>query len=507
MASTLVIIEAPGKRACLSDVLWRAGMRDFEVMATAGHIAANPSSLRPLAITSSYRETQYRVREDRAETVNRIRAAANAAAHIYLATDDDDEGDVIARDVCLLSLEPEDRGRVQRVRLRALSPAEVAESFKTAKPLDAQDAARGDARRVLDRMVGALSSAEGAVGRVQGSLLLALTTQLPVVGVATYVAPASDGGSPWIARKPLHAGEVPDTVFQFDEPLSLGREAEATLGSRPQNFNEIVLSASIALAEPPADVADAMQSLYERGKLTYPRSRAHALSDESARRLDVVARMNGAAFDAERFTAVRSSHAEGHEAPNPAALDVPLNRDANLLSFDERVWVHITRQLVDCGVRCVMQLPKLGSVARLPGGADRLAWHRQAQVGERLYEGQEVQPGVQAWTPAQSLLHLMTRNDLGRPSTALEHIGKFMSRGLVDEGWALTHKGQQWAANVGALFQHQNLARLVDEYLEANCEAAALMVASMVEKFGIPLPDDGGMLANQELENESDNAL
>ena len=73
MAQDLVVIEAPGKRAGLSDVLWRAGYRDFEVVATAGHIASNPSGLRPLGITSSYRETAYRIREDRVAACERIR--------------------------------------------------------------------------------------------------------------------------------------------------------------------------------------------------------------------------------------------------------------------------------------------------------------------------------------------------------------------------------------------------------------------------------------------------
>ena len=160
MAESLVIIEAPGKRAGLSDVLWRAGMRGFEVLATAGHIATNPARLTPLGITSSFRETAYAIREDRQAVCERIREAAqNTAGRIYLATDDDQEGDVIARDVWRMVIAPEDRARVLRVRLRALSPAEVQSAFEAAGPFDPLSAAKGDARRVLDRLVGALSSA------------------------------------------------------------------------------------------------------------------------------------------------------------------------------------------------------------------------------------------------------------------------------------------------------------------------------------------------------------
>ena len=236
MAETLVIIEAPGKRASLKDVLGRAGMRGFEVEATAGHIAGNPARLSPLGITSSFRETSYAIREDRIATCERIREAAQSTTgRIVIATDDDQEGDVIARDVWRLVIAPEDRSRVVRVRLRALSPSEVHAAFEDAAPFDPLSAAKGDARRVLDRLVGALSSAEGAVGRVQGSLLLALTQQKPVVGVATYTATAEDGCEPWIAQRPVFAGDdIPDPVM-LDVHLSVGSSVESTVGARPLN--------------------------------------------------------------------------------------------------------------------------------------------------------------------------------------------------------------------------------------------------------------------------------
>lgn len=504
MAESLVIIEAPGKRAGLSDVLWRAGMRGFEVLATAGHIAANPARLSPLGITSSFRETGYAIREDRIAACERIREAAQATSgRIYLATDDDQEGDVIARDVLRLVIAPEDRARVLRVRLRALSPQEVQAAFDSASPFDPLSAAKGDARRVLDRLVGALSSAEGAVGRVQGSMLLALSQQQPVVGVATYEVTAADGGTPWIAQKPVYAGEHAVQPELLDLGLAAGGAVETTAAPRPMNHGEIVLSASIQTEADISDVSRAMQTLYERGQMTYPRSAAQALSVDSARRLDVIARMNGAAFDAERFTAVRASGLEaehGHEAPNPAAFDIPLNRQAELLTLPEQVLVHVARHLVDCGVRCVVEQPALGELQKLPDELAGLPWHRKVDVGLRLYPVVVPEAGFKAWTQEQSLLHLMNKNGLGRPSTVVEHVNKFLARELITSDFELTTKGKDWCANVGQLFQHQNLARLVEEYLETHREPSALMVAAMVEKFGIHVGDRGGMLFDQEYE-------
>ena len=511
MAESLVIIEAPGKRAGLSDVLWRAGMRGFEVLATAGHIATNPARLTPLCITSSFRETGYAIREDRRAACERIREAAqNTTGHIYLATDDDQEGDVIARDVWRMVIAPEDRARVLRVRLRALSPSEVQSAFDAATAFDPLSAAKGDARRVLDRLVGALSSAEGAVGRVQGSLLLALSQQRPVVGVATFVATAEDGGEQWIAQRAVYAGETPPAPELVDARLSVGSSVESTLGNRPMNHGEIVLSASVETGAEIADVAKAMQTLYERGQMTYPRSPAQALSVDSARRLDVIAKMNGAAFDAERFTAVRAMGFEvehGHEAPNPAAFDIPLNREAALLSLPEQVLVHIARNLVDCGVRCALEQPSLSSLQKLPDALAGLPWHRKTEAGLRLYPVVVPEAGFKPWTQEQSLLHLMHKNGLGRPSTVVEHVNKFAARGLVDGDFELTAKGRDWCANVGQLFKHQNLARLVEEYLETHRNAAPLMVAEMVEKFGIPVGTSDGMPFDQEYEDGQENTF
>lgn len=510
MADALVIIEAPGKRAALSDVLWRAGVRDCEVLATVGHIAANPNGLRPLEITSSFRETAYAIREDRREVVARIREAAQDAARIYLATDDDQEGDVIARDVLYMAIAPEDRARVRRVRLRSLSPSEVTAALDGAAPFDPLAAAKGDARRILDRMIGALSSAEGAVGRVQGSLLLALAQQKPVLGVMTYLASADDGGADWVAQVPVYSDTPMVDAERFDVGMAGGTSHEATLATRPLNYGEIVLSASLETEATPREVARAMQSLYERGQLTYPRSSAQALSPESARRLEIMAQMNGADFDARRFAAVRGGAPEiehGHEAPNPAVLDVPLNRQAELLTLEEQVLVHVARHLVDCGLRCRLEQPAFGELKRLPAGLEGLQWHRRAEIGQRFYESAEPVAGLRAWTAQQSLLQMMQKNRLGRPSTLVEHVDKFAARGLVDAGLELTAKGRAWFANVDQLFGHQNLARLVEEYLDVHRESAPLMVADMVSKFGIALGEASGVPLEQEFDDEQTNTV
>lgn len=136
MAESLVIIEAPGKRRPVGCAL-ACVMRGFEVLATAGHIATNPARSRRCASQAAFVRRVTRFVRIRRAACERIREAAqNTTGHIYLATDDDRaEGDVIARDVWWMVIAPEDRARVLRVRLRALSPSEVQSAFVAATAL------------------------------------------------------------------------------------------------------------------------------------------------------------------------------------------------------------------------------------------------------------------------------------------------------------------------------------------------------------------------------------
>jgi len=482
MPSNLFIIEAPGKREGLSGLLWRAGIRDAEVMATVGHIGTNPQGFQPLGIDAQYRETEYRLKPDKGVLAMKIGAAAKAAKKIYLATDDDQEGDVIARDVLRFCIDPEDHAKAVRTRLKALAPSELKAAVDAAEPFDPMAAVRGDARRVLDRLIGALSSREAAVGRVQGSLLLTLAELHPVVGVATVTMPSDDGKGDWIATAPVYAGQpVPETPA-ITVVARVGKSFEATLASQAMNHDDVLLSASLATGEPVERVSQAMQTLYERGQMTYPRAKDRAVSPDAFRRLQALARVHGAGFDEHRFKAVRAVEGEhAHEAPNPTVLDLPLNRQNALLSMEERVLVHVARNLIECGMPCQYQTPRLVDVAALPGGLAKLAWHRMVPAGERLWEPGAPAAGVVKWTPEQSVLHLMSKCGLGRPSTIVNHVGKFIERGLVDADFALTEKGQAWTQRIGELFSgNRGLSKTVETYLELNRKPAEDMVREMI---------------------------
>lgn len=507
MPRHLVIIEAPGKLKSLSAVLFAAGLRDVVIVATIGHIASNPNGLNPLAITPDYRETQYALRADRANVVRDIQAAARQADVIYLATDDDQEGDVIARDVAELVLKDHAVASLKRLRLRSLSANEVRHALTTVTPLEPLHAAQGDARRCMDRLIGGLSTREAAVGRVQGSLLVMLDQKRPVVATATYAVADADGGADWIAQVPVFRGDPTPITEAPTAVLNRGSTQRGVMASSALNHDDIILSASFTLDEDPGAIDKAMQTLYEKGRMSYPRAKDRHVSPDAFRRLQAVARLNGAGFDPSLFSAIREQTAidGAHEAPNPIEIDIPINRDQQFMSIEDRVLVHITRQLIMCGIGCTVERPTSESLSGLPEAWRRLPFYRVQQTGHTLWAQQTPVAGLKKWTPAQSLLHFMAANQLGRPSTIMAHINKFLSRDLIDESLDLTSKGRQWCNHISGVFGHQNISKIIENFVDSNKAPPPDMVAEMVRLCGLVDLDSSGRLFTNQVSEELSN--
>lgn len=479
---SLVVIEAPGKCQSLGRLVASIGMRHAEVLATIGHLGANPARLTPTLIDENYHEVGYRLRLDREAVAETIRQSAITAEAIYLATDDDQEGDVIARDVARFCIPDEHLHKVKRVRLKALTVDEVRYAFKQAAPLASLDAARGDARRVVDRLIGALSSSEGAVGRVQGSLLLHMATYRPVLGTVTRYAPADDGGEPWMAIAPLYTTDAPSDIdLMMPVPLAVGQSMRSTMQSQAYNHDDILMAISLKTGEPLETISRTMQQLYERGDMTYPRASDRRVASDTIMRTMAISRTAGCAFRPNAVAAIRSLDGDyAHEAPNSLRLDVPVNREDEFLSLDERILVEITRQIIECGMPSLIQQPTADSLLKLPPEAQQLTWVRQVPMGYHTWDSRRAPMGIKQWTPEQVLLNVAMNERLGRPSTIVQHVQKFISRELVDNSYELTAKGQQWANQIDRLFSGQLISSQIEQYIEANKKPSNEMVSDII---------------------------
>lgn len=233
-AEYLVVIEAPGKRRGLEHVLQVAARDRVLVYATGGHILRYGKSLWPTGVVLDANGvvTEPGRRAD-PDKVGELQALA-AGRQLVLATDSDDEGDVIARDVANLC-----EGHsvsVERMRFSALDSDSIWLAWSQRKPWVSQRGVLpGDVRRIVDRIVASVYTRPGRpAGRVLSSFLTMAAAASPaqrLVGHATLSLPAEDQGVPFVAHVPVSAEMLPhwrDRMMEWSRAAPLGKPSGKT---------------------------------------------------------------------------------------------------------------------------------------------------------------------------------------------------------------------------------------------------------------------------------------
>ncbi len=147
MAKNLVIVESPAKVKTIKKFL---GTR-YDVEASMGHVRDLPKSQMGIDIDHDY-EPKYITIRGKGDLLAKLRKAAKAADHVYLATDPDREGEAISWHlVAALGLEPK---KVQRITFNEITKNAVKASLKAPRSIDMHLVDAQQARRVLDRLVG-----------------------------------------------------------------------------------------------------------------------------------------------------------------------------------------------------------------------------------------------------------------------------------------------------------------------------------------------------------------
>lgn len=188
------IIEATGKIGCLQKVLEQMNFHP-EVIATRGHFCKMPESLSSVAIDKNFHET-LRVPDE--SIINRIKDSINVMIEnggrdVYIATDDDAEGNVIAYDVYenIKDIIP----NPCRVKLTALDKDSLQEALDNMGVVNKEDAIPGRTRAIVDRLIGAAFASQGiSAGRVGSAILGIIAKDKPKPYRLNLVARAIDGG-------------------------------------------------------------------------------------------------------------------------------------------------------------------------------------------------------------------------------------------------------------------------------------------------------------------------
>lgn len=145
--TNLVIVESPAKAKTIGKYLGA----DYKVAASMGHLRDLPKSTMGVDIENGF-DPQYQPVKGREDTINELKKAAKASAHVYLATDPDREGEAISWHLKeLLEL---DDSRASRVTFNEITKKVVKESIENPRDIDQDLVDAQQARRILDRIVG-----------------------------------------------------------------------------------------------------------------------------------------------------------------------------------------------------------------------------------------------------------------------------------------------------------------------------------------------------------------
>ena len=146
MQENLVIVESPAKAKKIEEFLGK----DYKVMSSYGHI--RDLKKRELSINEKTMEPDYEIPEEKKKLVTELKANAKKAKKIWLASDEDREGEAISWHLCeVLGL---DEAKTSRIVFHEITKPAILEAIEHPRHLDMNLVNAQQARRVLDRLVG-----------------------------------------------------------------------------------------------------------------------------------------------------------------------------------------------------------------------------------------------------------------------------------------------------------------------------------------------------------------
>lgn len=147
MSKNLVIVESPAKAKTIEKYLGK----DYTVKSSFGHIRDLPKKGLNIDIEHNFAPT-YEINPDKKKVVSELRKAAKEAGDIWLASDEDREGEAIAWHLTqALKLDPK---KTKRIVFHEITKTAIESAIKTPRTVDLHLVDAQQARRVLDRLVG-----------------------------------------------------------------------------------------------------------------------------------------------------------------------------------------------------------------------------------------------------------------------------------------------------------------------------------------------------------------
>jgi DNA topoisomerase-1 len=147
MAKNLLIVESPAKAKTIEKILGK----DFEVKSCYGHIRDLEKEDMGIDIEKNY-EPRYIIPHEKQKVVRELKSLAKKSEEVWLATDEDREGEAISWHLCeVLGLDPK---TTKRIVFHEITKLAIQSAVKQPRTVDMNLVNAQQARRILDRIVG-----------------------------------------------------------------------------------------------------------------------------------------------------------------------------------------------------------------------------------------------------------------------------------------------------------------------------------------------------------------
>jgi DNA topoisomerase-1 len=347
MAKNLVIVESPAKAKTIEKFLGK----DFKVESSFGHIADLPSKELGVDVDGDFKP-KYEVSKDKKAVVKKLKDLAKAADMVWLASDEDREGEAIAWHLAEeLKL---DKKKTKRIVFHEITKAAIQKAIENPRDIDYHLVDAQQARRVLDRIVGYELSpvlwrkVKGGLsaGRVQSvSVRLIVEREREIQNFkseASYRIDAefsNEAGQTFKAKLPKTFA-TKEEAQKFLESNAAATFKVAELDKKPAKKSPAPPFTTSTLQQEAArklyfSVIKTMtmaQRLYEAGLITYMRTDSVNLSDEARNgaKAEIESAYGSKYSKTRNFTGKSKGAQEAHEAIRPTDFSrhsVDIDRD------------------------------------------------------------------------------------------------------------------------------------------------------------------------------------
>lgn len=467
----LVIVESPAKAKTIEKYLGK----DFRVMSSVGHIRQIPTKKDAVDIEGGFK-AKYEVDPEKKKVVSELKKAVKEAETVWLATDEDREGEAIAWHLCeVLKLDPK---KTKRITFNEITKSAIEEAVKSPRIVDMSLVRAQQARQVLDRIVGFELSpvvwqkvpGGKSAGRVQSPAVRL------VVEREREIAEFDSKSSFKVSAVFVHDGdkftgevakgfETEDEAREFLESLVDAKYAISDIGkspgvrnpSAPFTTSTLQQEANAKLGFSAKTTMSSAQKLYQNGKITYMRTDSTNLSGQATASIAnfIKSEFGDEYLKVRKFKTKSAGAQEAHEAIRPTDISsesvagseydkklYSLIRNRALASQMapaklEKTVVKITTSTTKVIFEAKGEVVVFDGFLKVYGGKKDLDLPKM-NSGEEVTAEEVVAKQVFARPPARytegSLVKKLEELGIGRPSTYATILNTIQARKYVTKG-------------------------------------------------------------------------